>query len=237
MAQYIHAAAAPNRALTAALLNSSNILTGTSSSDSEINIVGLTSKSGLYRFTFSSAIAAGTYRMVIVDDVLSTGVAVYEAKFSGVAEEVVQATEFVPSSADLAALEANQLAIISKITPITTVYTTQPSSSVIELVKGDSYDGIANSKLSWTTSKNIDSTQELNFTIRDLDDNLILDQDTAGVSVTGSGTLFEVSLSAAATNLLSQLKRYVFDCEVVFITDSHWTFTRGSVVVVKDQSR
>jgi len=237
MAQYIYAAAAPDRALTAALLSSTNILVGTSSSENEVNIVGLTAKSGLHRFVFSSAIAAGTYRVVIVDNVLSIGVAVYEAKFTGVAEETVQATEFVAAAADLASLEANQLTIISKISPITTVYTAQPQSESINLIRGDAYDGVANAKLAWTATKDVDG-ETINFTIRDSKDAIVLDQSTAGVITSATGTLVEVALSTEATELLDPaVSIYKFDVEVAFSASSRWTITKGNVCVEGDESR
>ena len=105
------------------------------------------------------------------------------------------------------------------------------------MVRGDAYDGVANNKLSWTASKDVDG-QTVNFTIRDSKDVIILDQDTAGVTTSATGTLVEVSLSTSATELLDPaVSVFKFDVEIEFSADSRWTITKGNVCVESDQSR
>jgi hypothetical protein len=105
------------------------------------------------------------------------------------------------------------------------------------LIRGDAYDGVANAKLTWTSSKDV-TGETVNFTIRDSKDVIILDQSTAGVTASASGTTVEVSLSTAATELLDPaVSVFNFDVEIEFSADSRWTITRGNVCVESDQSR
>ena len=232
MAQYLVAAAAPSRAITLTLLNESTLaLVATASS-----AVELAAGNGIYTITFTS-VPAGSYRALIVDDLTTYGIASYKAEFAGVAEEVIQAAEYIVAPAGSDATAANQTAILEAITPITTVYNAQPSSETISLVRVDAYDGQANNKLSWTASKDVDA-QTVNFTIRDSKDAIILDQDTTGVTTSATGTLVEVSLSTAATELLDPaVSVFKFDVEIEFSADSRWTITKGNVCVESDQSR
>ncbi|MDB4442334.1 hypothetical protein N9219_02825 [bacterium] len=176
--------------------------------------------------------------MVIIDDLTGLGIANWEVVFDGTDGEYVQAGEFV--NVDISggdATAANQTAILAAITPITTVYNPQPSSEVINIIRGDAYDGTANNKLAWTASKDVDG-QTVNFTIRDSKDVIILDQSTTGVTATATGTLVEVSLSTAATELLDPaVSIFKFDVEIEFTTDSRWTIARGNVCVESDESR
>ena len=185
---------------------------------------------GVYRASFTEPTAySGSYRVVVIDDLTGLGVATYEAVLTGTDGEEIQATEFVSGS--------KQDQILAAITPITTVYSPQPSSETISLVRGDAYDGTANAKLAWTASKDVDG-QTVNFTIRDSKDVIILDQSTAGVTATATGTLVEVSLSTAATELLDPaVSVFKFDVEIEFSADSRWTITKGNVCVESDQSR
>ena len=228
MAQYLVAAAAPSRAITVTLLRESDLsLIATASS-----AVELAAGNGIYTITFS-VVPAGSYRVLIVDDLTSSGIASYNAVFEGVADEVVQAAEYTAGGDTGTKLDQ----IIAAITPITTVYNAQPSSETISLVRGDAYDGQANAKLSWTASKDVDA-QTVNFTIRDSKDVIILDQDTTGVTTSATGTLVEVSLSTAATELLDPaVSVFKFDVEIEFSADSRWTITKGNVCVESDQSR
>ena len=231
--QTVILAAAPNRALTARLYSLAMVLENTALTTTEV-----VANTGVYRASFIEPTAySGSYRVVVIDDLTGFGVATYEAVLTGTDGEEIQATEFVNASGGDAS-DAKQDQILAAITPITTVYSPQVTSETLTLIVGDAYDGVANSKLSWTVSQNIDAATAFNFTIRDKDDAIVLDQDTAGVTTAGSGTTVEVSLSSAATLLLDSAESdYQFDYEVVFSADSRWTITRGVVCVEGHQSR
>jgi hypothetical protein len=231
--QYVIAAGAASRTLTAKLYNvSTSALVSTATVVAED-----VATTGIYRCTFAEVTELdGSYRLVLTDSVAGLAVAVWNAVLTGTNLEVVQAGEFVNVSGG-DATAANQSAIIAAISPITTVYNAQPSSEVISLVRGDAYDGVANNKLSWTASKSV-TGQTVNFTIRDSKDVIILDQTTAGVTTSATGTLVEVSLSTAATELLDPaVSIFKFDVEIEFSADSRWTITKGNVCVESDQSR
>lgn len=232
--QYVIASAVAGRTLTAKLYNvSSSALVATASAVAED-----VASTGVYRCTFSEVTALdGTYRLVLTDDGASNlGVAIWKVILTGTDTEIVSAAEFTSGGGD--ASDAKQDQILAAITPITTVYSPQVTSETLTLIVGDAYDGTANAKLSWTVSQNIDAATGFNFTIRDKDDAVVLDQDTAGVTTAGSGTNVEVSLTSAATLLLDSAESdYQFDYEVVFSADSRWTITRGVVCVEGHQSR
>ena len=232
--QYIIASAVAGRTLTAKLYNvSSSALVATASAVAED-----VASTGVYRCTFSEVAAlSGTYRLVLTDDGASNiGVAIWKTILTGTDTEIVSAAEFTSGGGD--AVESKQDQILAAITPIATVYSPQVTSEKLTLIVGDAYDGTANSKLSWTVSQNIDAATGFNFTIRDKDDAVVLDQDTAGVTTAGSGTNVEVSLTSAATLLLDSAESdYQFDYEVVFSADSRWTIARGVICVEGHQSR
>ena len=227
--QYVMTPAVPNRSLSAKLYTTAMVEQATASSITET-----VSNSGIYEVVFAEASAlSGDFRIVITDILTGYGVASYEAYFIGTDGERINASEYhAVGSAD-----AKLNDILAKITPITTVYSPQPSSETISLIRGDAYDGTANAKLAWTASKDVDG-ETVNFTIRDSKDVIILDQSTAGVTATATGTLVEVSLSTAATELLDPaVSVFKFDVEIEFSADSRWTITKGNVCVESDQSR
>ena len=229
--QFVYAGAAPGRAVTARLYSLTMVLQDTALATVESTNTGVY----LAQFVAPSAFT-GRYRMVIIDDLTGLGIANWEVVFDGTDGEYVQAGEFVNISGG-DATAANQTAILAAITPITTVYNPQPSSEVVNIIRGDAYDGTANNKLAWTASKDVDA-QTVNFTIRDSKDVIILDQSTTGVTATATGTLVEVSLSTAATELLDPaVSIFKFDVEIEFTTDSRWTIARGNVCVESDESR
>ena len=232
--QYIIASAVAGRTLTAKLYNvSSSALVATASAVAED-----VASTGVYRCTFSEVAAlSGTYRLVLTDNgAANLGVAIWKVILTGTDTEIVSAAEFTSGGGD--AVESKQDQILAAITPIATVYSPQVTSEKLTLIVGDAYDGTANSKLSWTVSQNIDAATGFNFTIRDKDDAVVLDQDTAGVTTAGSGTNVEVSLTSAATLLLDSAESdYQFDYEVVFSADSRWTIARGVICVEGHQSR
>ena len=227
--QYVMTPAVPNRSLSAKLYSDAMVEQASASSITES-----IANSGIYEVVFTEASAlAGDFRIVITDILTGYGVATYEAYFIGTDGERINASEYhAVGSADE---KLND--ILAKITPITTVYTAQPSSETISLIRGDAYDGIANAKLTWTSSKDV-TGETVNFTIRDSKDVIILDQSTAGVTASASGTTVEVSLSTAATELLDPaVSVFNFDVEIEFSADSRWTITRGNVCVEMDVSR
>ena len=227
--QYVMTPAVPNRSLSAKLYTTAMVEQATASSITET-----VSNSGIYEVVFTEASAlAGDFRIVITDILTGYGVASYEAYFIGTDGERINASEYhAVGSADE---KLNQ--ILEKITPITTVYSAQPSNETISLIRGDAYDGVANAKLAWTASKDV-TDETVNFTIRDSKDVIILDQSTAGVTASATGTLVEVSLSTAATELLDPaVSVFKFDVEIEFSADSRWTITKGNVCVESDQSR
>jgi len=227
--QYVMTPAVPNRSLSAKLYSDAMVEQASASSITES-----IANSGIYEVVFTEASAlAGDFRIVITDILTGYGVASYEAYFIGADGERINASEYhAVGSADE---KLND--ILAKITPITTVYTAQPSSETISLIRGDAYDGVANDKLTWTSSKDV-TGETVNFTIRDSKDVIILDQSTAGVTASASGTTVEVSLSTAATELLDPaVSVFNFDVEIEFSADSRWTITRGNVCVERDQSR
>ena len=227
--QYVMTPAVPNRSLSAKLYSDAMVEQASASSITES-----IANSGIYEVVFTEASAlAGDFRIVITDILTGYGVATYEAYFVGTDGERINASEYhAVGSADE---KLND--ILTKITPITTVYTAQPSSETISLIRGDAYDGVANAKLTWTSSKDV-TGETVNFTIRDSKDVIILDQSTAGVTASASGTAVEVSLSTAATELLDPaVSVFNFDVEIEFSADSRWTITRGNVCVESDQSR
>ena len=227
--QYVMSPAVPNRSLSAKLYSDAMVEQASASSITET-----VANSGIYEVVFTEASAiSGDFRLVITDILTGYGVASYEAYFIGTDGERINASEYhAAGSADEKLTD-----ILAKITPITTVYTAQPSSETISLVRGDAYDGQANAKLSWTASKDV-TDETVNFTIRDSKDVIILDQDTTGVTTSAAGTLVEVSLSTAATELLDPaVSVFKFDVEIEFSADSRWTITKGNVCVESDQSR
>lgn len=227
--QYVMTPAVPNRSLSAKLYTTEMVEQATASSITET-----VSNSGIYEVVFTEASAlSGGFRLVITDILTGYGVASYEAFFVGTDSERINASEY--HAAGSADEKLNQ--IIAKITPLTTVYSPQPSSETITLIRGDAYDGVANAKLAWTATKDVDG-QTVNFTIRDSKDVIILDQDTAGVSTSATGSLVEVSLSTAATELLDPAASiFNFDVEIEFSAGSRWTITKGNVCVESDVSR
>jgi len=227
--QYVMTPAVPNRSLSAKLYTTAMVEQATASSITET-----VSNSGIYEVVFTEASAlSGSFRLAITDILTGYGVASYEAFFAGVDGERINASEYHA----LGSADDKLNDILAKITPITTVYSPQPSSETISLIRGDAYDGTANAKLAWTASKDVDG-ETVNFTIRDSKDVIILDQDTAGVTTLATGSLVEVSLSTAATELLDPaVSIFTFDVEIEFSAGSRWTITKGNVCVESDVSR
>jgi hypothetical protein len=231
--QYLIAAAAPARAITAKLYDEDVVLV-----DTAIDVSETVANTGAYTITFTNATElSGSYRLIMIDDVTGYGIAQYNAVLTGTTSEVVQAYEYTASGSG-AATEAKQDQILAAISPITTVYTPQLTEDTLTLVRGDAYDGVANNGLSWTSSKDV-SGYPVNFTIRDSQDVIVMDTSTAGVDTGGSiGNTLSVTLSSAATDLLDPLKSiYTFDVEVEFSATSRWTAVKGTLCVEQDVSR
>tara|TARA_R110002020_G_scaffold368536_5_gene580374 strand:- start:9625 stop:10332 length:708 start_codon:yes stop_codon:yes gene_type:complete len=232
--QYVIATGAAGRTLSAKLYNvSTSALVSTATVVAED-----VATTGIYRCTFAESSAlTGSHRIVLTDSVAGIAIAVWNAVLTGTDLEVVQAAEFSIVTGAGDATAASQAAILAKITPITNIYTSQPKSETLNLIRGDAYDGTSNSKLTWTASKSVHG-QTVNFTIRDSKDSIVLDQNTTGVTATATGTSVEVSLSTAATKLLDPaVSVFKFDVEIQFSEDSRWTIAKGIVCVEGDVSR
>lgn len=225
--QTITTPATPSRTLSAKLYSTSMVEQATASSVSET-----LADSGVYSVVFTEAAAiVGNYRLLLTDVATGIGVASWEAYFVGTDGEVINATEFHAGGSDSVKLDN----ILARITPITTVYTSQPNSDTLNLVRGDAYDGVANAELVFNVSKDV-TGETINFTIRDNSDTILIDQTHAGVVGSGAGTVVTVSLSSEATELLT-LGDLRFDCEVHFSSTSRWTVANGIACITADQSR
>ena len=132
--QYVMTPAVPNRSLSAKLYSDAMVEQASASSITES-----ITNSGIYEVVFTEASAlSGSFRLVITDILTGYGVASYEAYFVGTDGERINASEYhAIGSADE---KLND--ILAKITPITTVYTAQPSSETINLIRGDAYSGV-----------------------------------------------------------------------------------------------
>lgn len=233
MAQTTYATGNTGATITPKLYSLNMVLIATGTASESV------ADSSVFKCDFTEApLLDGTYRM-LMENASGLSVANWEVIFTGVDSEVTQAAEFTnnaQSGGD--ATEANQEAIIAAITPITTVYSPQLSSECLDLIRGDAYDGTSNNKLTWTTSKSVDTALDFNFTIRDSADAILFDKDTPGVTIVGSGTTITVSLTTEATDLFEPTEeRCSFDLEVEFTATSKWTVARGNVNILKDESR
>lgn len=203
---------------------------------SSATAIELPASGGIYKAAFSEATALnGTYRAVVT--LSGTGVASYEAKFTGVDTEVIQATEFVDAAGgDATAAKQNE--ILGKLAASSVVYTNPSSPNKLTLIRGDAYDDAAenNGKLTWATGKTLTGAT-VRFTIRDASDNILIDQTTAGVSTAVNSQTAEVSLTSAATALLTVATTNKFDAEAYWAADNRWTFARGQCTVLEDQTR
>jgi hypothetical protein len=231
--QYVTFAAAPARALTVELWDLA--LSLESADEVPFEVIA---NSGLYRVAFISSPAySGEFRILVKDTLTGYGIATYQVVFEGTDGEQVQGAEFVNISGGDAS-EAKQDQIIAAISPLTTVYTPQLTEDTLTLVRGDAYDGVANNALTWSSSKVV-TGYTVNFTIRDSQDVIVMDNTTTGVDTSGStGNTLSVSLSSAATDLLDPLKSiYTFDVEVEFSATSRWTAVKGTLCVEQDVTR
>ena len=141
------------------------------------------------------------------------------------------ALEQAPSGTGGDATAANQTSILAKLSTATGNVTQNPADSVIELIKGDDYDGTANASLTWTvTGKTLDAAT-ITLTIRDRADSVALT--TTG---SGSGEVATVSLSATQTDSLA-VGKYKFDLQITYSGGSLQTAAVGSVVVEEAQTR
>jgi len=136
------------------------------------------------------------------------------------------------------ATAANQNTIIAKLATSSVVYTNPSSPNKLTLIRGDAYDDAAenNGKLTWATGKTLTGAT-VRFTIRDASDNILIDQTTAGVSTAVDSQTAEVSLTSAATALLTVATTNKFDAEAYWSDTNRWTFARGTCIVLEDQTR
>ena len=231
--QYVTFAAAPARALTVELWDLA--LSLESADEVPFEVIA---NSGLYRVAFISNPAySGEFRILVKDTLTGYCIATYQVVFEGTDGEQFQGAEFVNISGG-DATEAKQDQIIASISPITTVYTPQLTEDTLTLVRGDAYDGVSNAPLTWSSSKTV-TGYPINFTIRDSQDVIVMDNTTTGVDTSGSaGNTLSVSLTSAATDLLYPLKSiFTFDVEVEFSATSRWTAVKGTLCVEQDVTR
>lgn len=136
------------------------------------------------------------------------------------------------------ATAANQTTIIAKLTTPAVVYTNPSSPNKLTIIRGDAYDDATenNGKLTWATGKTLTGST-VRFTIRDASDNILIDQTTAGVSTAVDSQTAEVSLTSAATALLTVATTNKFDAEAYWSGTNRWTFARGNCTVLEDQTR
>ena len=136
------------------------------------------------------------------------------------------------------ATAANQNTIIGKLAAPAVVYTNPSSPNKLTIVRGDAYDDSTknNGKLTWATGKTL-AGASIRFTIRDANDAILIDQTTAGVTTAVNVQAAEVSLTTAATNLLTVATTNKFDAEAYWDADDRWTFARGQCTVLEDQTR
>ena len=136
------------------------------------------------------------------------------------------------------ATAAKQNEILGKLAASSVVYTNPSSPNKLTLIRGDAYDDAAenNGKLTWATGKTLTGAT-VRFTIRDASDNILIDQTTAGVSTAVNSQTAEVSLTSAATALLTVATTNKFDAEAYWAADNRWTFARGQCTVLEDQTR
>ena len=89
--QYLIAAAAPARAITAKLYDEDVVLV-----DTAIDVSETVANTGAYTITFTNATElSGSYRLIMIDDVTGYGIAQYNAVLTGTTSEVVQAYEYM----------------------------------------------------------------------------------------------------------------------------------------------
>ena len=197
------------------------------------------SSSGIYKAAFTEIAAINATLRAFVT-LSGTGVASYEVKFTGTDAEVVQASEFVnvdiPTGGDATAAKQNE--ILGKLAAPAVVYTNPSSPNKLTIIRGDAYDDDTenNGKLTWATGKTLTGAT-VRFTIRDASDNILIDQTTAGVSTAVNSQTAEVSLTSAATALLTVATTNKFDAEAYWAADNRWTFARGQCTVLEDQTR
>ncbi len=225
--QTVTAAAVPNRTLSAALYSQAMALVATASSVSEALAL-----SGVYQITFSEAAAlSGSYRLVIVDDLTGYGVASYSVTLTGV-DETVDASEFTQEqSTDQLDEKLDQ--ILTKVTPLTTVFVSQPDSSTLSLIQGDDYDGVSWPKLVFDVGKDLSGVTEVSFTVSTHTE-VLFDHTNAGVSAAVAGQTVEVTILNEASALLP-VGEALFELELIS-TDSHQTVFSGVVETCKDLS-
>ena len=135
------------------------------------------------------------------------------------------------------ATAANQVSILAKLVAPAVVYTNPSSPNKLTIIRGDAYtDDHNHGALSWNVQKTLLGST-VRFTIRDKDDTVLLNQDSTGVSTSVSGTTAKVLLTTAATSTLTVATTHKFDAELYWSATDRFTFARGSLTVLEDQTR
>jgi hypothetical protein len=136
------------------------------------------------------------------------------------------------TSTDILQLEALVNKIITKLATSSSVISGQQTPSSIALIRGDSYDDISRPAFVWDVGKNIDG-KPIKFTIKDNSGTVLVDQDDAGATISGAGTVVTLEILSTATRDLP-LGQHDFDVEIRMASDSDWTPILGRCVVSED---
>jgi len=195
---------------------------------------------GIYKaaFTEVSAINA-TYRAVIT--LSGTGVASYEAKFTGTDAEIIQATEFVnveiPAGGDATA--ANQQEILTRLSnPIVRVHQDEFGLGFLQLFSSADYDDIAHKRKRWLVDPA--DTDLTGFSTGSL---VITDTRTQTVQVTitdavvhNAGTSLQgvsVGILQANTANLSVGLKYNFKLTMINGSNKHFVVDEGRLEMLR----
>jgi hypothetical protein len=133
---------------------------------------------------------------------------------------------------------ANQGTIIARLSASSSVYLNPTQPNKLTIVRQDSYTGTEpdGGALSWDTGR--DTTGAVcRFTVRSAADAILIDQTTGGVTTGVSGTSATVSITSAASALLTVAENNKFDVELYWDADHRYTFARGICEVLEDQTR
>lgn len=121
--------------------------------------------------------------------------------------------------------------IIAALTPPPKKVVRKNSSSFLQLTRGD-YE-----THTFDAGENIDSAERINFTVRDENDKLLIDQDTTGVDLPFVGQIVTLTINSLASAQLSVSRDHKFDVEVYWSAEKRKTIANGVCEVEEDQSR
>ena len=180
----------------------------------------------------ANSLTGGTSPSAVADAVWNEPVADHSGVSGSTAKALVDA-----SATGGDATAANQVSILAKLVAPAVVYTNPSSPNKLTIIRGDAYtDDHNHGALSWNVQKTLLGSS-VRFTIRDKDDTVLLNQDSTGVSTSVSGTTAKVLLTTAATSVLTVATTHKFDAELYWSATDRFTFARGSLTVLEDQTR